>query len=74
MDYKIWECKIVVPFAIELPEGFDSPPRRAAIEAVEEEGFPVIACFSGWGGKLTKIEKEIADKDYQSIKGDYHGS
>ena len=34
-DYKVWECKIVLAPDTTLPTGFDSPPRRAAIEAVE---------------------------------------
>jgi len=60
--YRIWECKIVVLGERELPDGFDSPPRRAAIEAVEKHGIEVISCFSGWGGRLTKTEKEMVDR------------
>lgn len=55
-DYKVWECKIVIPGHIELPEGFDLPPRRAAIEAIRRAGIPVTACLSGWGGSLTESE------------------
>lgn len=57
--YKVWDCKIVVPIDTELPDGFDAPPRSAAMEAVENAGITVVSCFSGWGGKLTKIEAEI---------------
>lgn len=56
--YKVWECKIVVPADTELPFGFDSPPRSAAKAAVEDEGIEIVACYSGWGGTLTKDEKE----------------
>jgi hypothetical protein len=61
MKYKTWECKIVVPMDAQLPEGFNSPPRRAAIDAVTQARVPVLACFSGWGGKLTPTEKKIVD-------------
>lgn len=57
--YKVWDCKIVVPNDTELPSGFDSPPRTAAVEAVEKAGITVLSCFSGWGGILTKIEAKI---------------
>lgn len=56
--YKVWECKIVIPSDAELPDGFDLPPRRAAMGAIEDAGFEVISCFSGWGGSLSKIEIE----------------
>lgn len=54
MKYKIWHCKIVTYDNGEILG--DSYPRRAAIEAVENDGATVITCFSGWGGKLTKAE------------------
>ena len=60
--YKVWDCKIVVPNDAELPDGFDYPPRKAAIEAVENAGIAVLSCFSGWGGRLTKVEAEIVAK------------
>jgi hypothetical protein len=63
MSYKIWECKIVVTEDSDLPDGFDAPPRRAAIKAVEKAGITVIDCFSGWGGSLTDVEKVIVDYD-----------
>ena len=61
-NYKVWDCKIVVPIDAELPNGFDSPPRTAAVEAVEKAGITVLSCFSGWGGTLTEIEAEIVDE------------
>jgi len=63
--YKVWECKIVVPIETEFPKeinGFDCVPRRAVIESVEKFGIKILSCFSGWNGKLTKIEKQIMDK------------
>jgi hypothetical protein len=57
---RVWECKIVVDDD-ELPDGFDLPPRRAAIAAVERAGFPVRACFSGWAGSLTVTEKRVME-------------
>ena len=59
MKYQVWECKIVVPINARLPMGFDSPPRTAAIEAVESAGVEVLACFSGWGGTLTETQAEV---------------
>ena len=58
-DYKVWVCKIVVSGDVQLPMGFDSPPRRGAIRAVEEAGFKVMSCFSGWGGELTEGERNL---------------
>ena len=55
----VWFCKIVVDDEVEIPDGFDFPPRRAAINAVESRGIEVSACFSGWGGKLNEPEAEI---------------
>jgi hypothetical protein len=63
MKYKTWECKIVVPIDAVLPEEFDLPPRRAAMEAVERAGVPVLTCFSGWNGKLTAAQEECVDED-----------
>ena len=60
--YKVWDCKIVVPYDAELPNGFDSPPRSAAIEAVLDAGIEVIACSSGWGGTLSKKQIELIEE------------
>jgi len=62
--YKVWECKIVVKSDAEFPfQGFDAPPRRAAIEAVEKHDIEVLSCFSGWGGSLTEIQEYLVDED-----------
>jgi len=63
-NWKCWSCKIVVDEKT-LPEAFDAVPRRAAIEAVEKSGIKVIACFSGWGGKLTDDEKEVIKREIE---------
>lgn len=55
---KVWECKIIVTEDAILPPGFDFPPRTAAINAVESAGIEVLGCSSGWGGSLTKAEKD----------------
>ena len=54
---RVWQCRIVVDDDQELPEGFDFPPRRAAIGACEEAGVEVVACFSGWGHQITPLEE-----------------
>lgn len=61
MSYKVWECHLVISKNKKLPDGFNTPPRRAAIEAVEKAGIEVLACFSGWGGSLTKTEREVME-------------
>ncbi|KKM23165.1 hypothetical protein LCGC14_1617960 [marine sediment metagenome] len=66
-DYKVWECKIVVAADADLPNGFDSSPRGAAVKAIEDAGIEVLGCLSGWGGHLNPVEQEtLEDKD----KGD----
>lgn len=57
----VWACKIVVDTNEPLPPGFDFPPRCAAIEAVEEAGLEVKACFSGWDKSLTEAETALVD-------------
>lgn len=52
----------IVPIDAELPRGFDSPPRRAAIEAVEEAGLEVVTCSSGWGGRSTDEDEALIDE------------
>ena len=37
---KVWECKIIIP-DVELPPGFDFPPRSAAMNAIEAHGIKV---------------------------------
>jgi len=61
MRYRVWECKIAVPIDSELPDGFDGPPRQAAIKAIESAGITVCSCFSGWGGSLTEIEIKVTE-------------
>jgi hypothetical protein len=61
--YRVWECKSVVRDDVELPEGFDFPPRRAAIDAVTDRGIDVVSCFSGWGGSLTVSECKALPRD-----------
>lgn len=60
-DYKVWTAKIVVPADAELPDGFDFPPRRAAVHAIEGRGIQVVAAFTGWGGTLTEDELRVIE-------------
>ena len=63
----VWTCKIVVEGS-ELPPGFDSPPRMAAEAAIAEAGFVVLMNASGWGGSLTKADKEyLAEANRQEV-------
>ena len=61
--YRVWECKIVVRDDVELPDGFDFPPRRAAIDAVTDRGIGVVSCFSGWHGELLASERNLLPRD-----------
>lgn len=54
-NLKVWTCKIIVD-ADDLPPGFDSPPRMAAEDAIEEAGFKVLMNSSGWGGELDESD------------------
>lgn len=58
---KVWECKVILPDDVELPLGADLPMRNAVRGAVEQmtERLP-SNIFSGWGGKLTATEMEVA--------------
>ena len=65
-NVKVWTCKVVVSGDAELPPGFDSPPRRACIKAVEDAGIEVLGCSSGWHGSISQMEEEA----FNSLAGD----
>ncbi len=46
---KRWVCIIELEKDQETPDGFDSPPRTAAMEAIEKVGIEIKDCWSGWG-------------------------
>jgi hypothetical protein len=61
LKQKIWTCKIGE--AGDLPEGSDRPMREAVTEAYRKlTGKEPNFCFSGWGGQLSKIEREVAEE------------
>lgn len=56
----VWECKIGSLEDIDLPEGADFPMRQAIKEAYRKlTGKEIDFCFTGWGGKLTKMELSV---------------
>lgn len=59
--YHVWECKVVVKGDVQLPEGFDFPPRRAVIDAITAHGIDIQTCFSGWDGALSDCEARLAN-------------
>ena len=67
-NFKVWDCKIVIAGDSKIPSGFDSPPRMAAQEAIEDAGFEIISNFSGWGGILDGWQLEVANMDAASLK------
>ena len=59
----IWTCKIGEMNRRELPDGADNPMRRAVAQAYRElTGEDPAFIFSGWGGTLTEIERNIVEK------------
>lgn len=62
MIEKIWECKIGVTENEKLPNGADAPMRKAVRQAfMEVTGVEDAYCFSGWGAKLTPVEKATVE-------------
>ena len=60
---KIWACKIGEVDDNLLPDGADWPMRRAVEAAYQSlTGRDPEFLFSGWGGKLTQTEREVADE------------
>lgn len=58
---KIWECKIGECDPHDLPRGADAPMREAIRKAyIKIVGKEPAFIFSGWGGDLTDIERDIA--------------
>lgn len=58
---RIWHCKIGGQNH-DLPEGADAHMRRAVNVAYEQvTGFQAQFFFSGWGGTLTKGERNVHD-------------
>ncbi len=60
-EIRVWTCKIVSRSPI--PNGFDGPPRSAAVQACEDAGVVVDECFSGWGGSLTDSQREVMEEN-----------
>ncbi len=57
---KIWTCKIGE--VDEVAPGSDSPMRQAVREAyLQITGEEPLFLFSGWRGKLTEVEREVAE-------------
>jgi len=58
-DKKYWVCIIELE-GQEFPKevsGFDSVPRMATIEAIEEHNIEINNCWSSWGCKAATCEK-----------------
>lgn len=53
---KYWVCIIERINDGELPHGFDSVPRRAAIDAIEKKGVLIKECWSGWGCDKDRVD------------------
>ena len=66
LDLQVWDCKIVISNEKGLPVGFDTPPRIAAQEAIEDAGFEVFDPKQTIvdGDALALIEKKVARKHH----------
>ena len=57
----IWTCKIGE--TNNVPDGGDLPMREAIREAyLKLTGDEPVFLFSGWGGKLNEIERQVTEK------------
>lgn len=61
-DYRVWFCKIGIQGDCALPNGADSPMRRAVQKAFfDVTGLDDQFCFSGWGGTLDEGERFVVE-------------
>ena len=63
----IWECTVIIhnEELDDLPNGADWPPRKAAVEAIENLGLSVHSVSSGWGcdvstPKIAALKRRVA--------------
>jgi len=63
MALRKWHCEIIIEDGgLELPPGFDFPPRRAAENVMECHGFEIILNASGWGQEIEDEERESIER------------
>lgn len=59
---KIWSCKIGEADSEQVPDATDLPMRNVVAQAYRAlTGVEPKFIFSGWGAKLTRIEREVAN-------------
>jgi hypothetical protein len=64
----VWFCKIGGPTG-ELPHGCDLPMRLAIRKAYREiTGRDDEFLFSGWGGSLTKGERDVVERHKSALE------
>ena len=63
-NYKVWECRLVVPENTVLPDGFDLPLRVAVVRVLEIYDMDIVALFSGWGYEVTDVERRVIERKY----------
>jgi hypothetical protein len=77
----VWDCQIGVIGDLVLPPGADFPMREAILKAFKElTGRDAEFIFSGWGAKLTDVQRQIVetegpgtDRAHFSGFGEEHG-
>jgi hypothetical protein len=57
----VWNCNLVV--GSEIPNGFDYPLREAIVKVCEKHNISVLDVFSGWGGTLDEMKKQVMDDE-----------
>ncbi|USL89981.1 hypothetical protein [Vibrio phage vB_VpaS_CHI] len=63
--FNVWECKLVIPEDTELPNGADNPFRKAVLQVAKDLDLPVEGCLSGWGGSLTRSERDAMPSKFE---------
>lgn len=60
----VWDCQIGGIDRATLPRGADAPMRKAVEQAFRNlTGKDAEFCFSGWGGKLTRLQLNVVRPD-----------
>lgn len=61
---RVWECHLVAGKGVEICGPADGPMREAVERAFHElAGVDCEAAFTGWGGALNRIQREIVLED-----------
>lgn len=69
-DPALWSCQVGEVPRASLPDGADGPMRNAVERAFKElTGFEPQYCFSGWGDRLTEVQRSVIEDRMPSLGG-----